>query len=160
MTRLWIGLSLIAAVTFAGCSGTWLGPAAPPREVLYMAETAEWAMVTAEPGTEIPKAIPIVTMLGGKRHEGLLLAPGTAGYAKTLPRGIRQGEHELTRIMLPIVVEPQGNRWRMVMTERLFPTPTVEGATKVPFVMDVAVDPPGPERPVYRRISREGVRAD
>lgn len=160
MATPWRACSLIAAATFAGCSGTRSGPAAPPREVLYMAETAEWAVVTAEAGTEIPKAVPIVTMLGGKRHKGLLLAPGTAGYAKTLPRGIRQGEHELARIMLPIVVEPQGNRWRMVMTERLFPTPTVDGATKAPFVMDVAVDPPGPEKAVYRTIYREGVRAD
>jgi hypothetical protein len=163
MTRKHAPRVLLVAAALAGltgCSSTPAAPLAPPKEVVYMAETAEWSVVTGEPGAEVPKAIPIVTMLGGTRHEGLLLAPGTRGYVRTLPNGIREGEYQQTEIVLPIVIESKGKAWRLVMTERLFPSGTVENAVREPFVMDVAVDPPGPENTVYRTVYGEGVRAD
>ncbi len=160
MAGYWMALSLVAAAMVAGCSGA---PSSPPKEIVYAAETAEWSVVTGAKGDPVPDAVPIITMLSGTRYEGFRLAPGTKGHARTLPDGVREVEHErqTTPTMLPIVIEPQfGRGWSIKLSNRRIPTLLIREAETQPVEVMVAVDPPGPDIPTYRRVRGEAVRAD
>jgi hypothetical protein len=82
-------------------------------EVVFKADTGEWVVAyDADHRGEIPRYIPIVTDLGDRRVQGLLLEPGTDGFTRIIVSDrIISGSRTLR---IPRVVQEGGRgEWRL-----------------------------------------------
>lgn len=111
----------LVACTLASCA---TAPPSIPREIVYDAARGNWTLISdpapaqseaSEPRTA-PSAtsIPIITLIDNQRIEGLMLAPGSPGYERTVRVYTHEGRVEGGELLLPYVVMRKSSGWNVM----------------------------------------------
>jgi hypothetical protein len=127
--------------TLASCVLTSCATIVPdvPREIVYDAARGNWTLISDlaptqieasephpgeqdshEPGPDesAPIAsrhvVPIITLIDNRRVEGLILAPGSPGYERTVRVHEHTGQTGGAELLLPYVVKHEDSGWRVM----------------------------------------------
>lgn len=114
-----------------------------PKEIVTRPETGEYTIVYDPGATELPTAVQVVTEVGGVRHLGLLLVPGSKGYARLVPKGF-SSDGGASMLRIPWAIEPSGRGWVVREDVFGFVGSVVRRSETEPLTIWVEIDPPGP----------------
>lgn len=141
-----IVLAAIFLHSLAGCTAFEGSNRPVPKEVMISMETGEWTLVYEKDATKLPTWVPVVTDTPSGLREGLILIPGTPGYAAVLPYG-RRASPGMSSIRFPTLISPRGTGWEISFAEFGITGETLSQSESEPLAIAVPIDPPGLAEP-------------
>lgn len=147
----WLSMLLVA-----GCAQRTAGRTYPtPREIVLDSATGEWTVLCEgeSRAEELQESIRASTITPEGKKDGLVLAPGSAGYARTLLN--RPWSANSQGLTVPSFVEYRGSVWTARMRTAVLYSEDVQRAGAIGLELTVPLKRPGATRSAQSSLAKE-----